>query len=83
MPRACSPYHRIDIDPDNDPMEVPLVDNPPSVVNPTYNWEDYQPPSIQEIQPPSIQEIQPPSPFPDVEIVPPPSVEIVPQWIWG
>ena len=82
MPRACSPYHRIDIGPDNDPMEVPLVDNPPSVVNPTYNWEDYQPPSIQEISPPSIQEILPPSPFPDVEIIPPPSVEIIPQWIW-
>ena len=79
MPRACSPYHRIDIDPYNDPMEVPLVDNPPSVVNPTYNWEDYQPPSIQEISPPSIQEIAPPSPFPDVEIIPPPSVEIIPQ----
>ena len=71
MPRACSPYHRIDIDPYNDPMEVPLVDNPPSVVNPTYNWEDYQPPSIQEIPPPS--------PFPDVEIIPPPSVEFIPQ----
>ena len=87
MPRACSPYHSIDIDPDNDPMEVPLVDNPPSVVNPTYNWEDFQPPSIQEISPPSIQEISPPSiqeisppsPAPDVELIPPPSVEIIPQ----
>ena len=79
MPRACSPYHRIDIDPYNDPIEVPLVDNPPSVVNPTYNWEDYQPPSILEIQPPSIQEIAPPSPFPEVEIIPPPSVEFIRQ----
>ena len=79
MPRACSPYPRIDIDLYNDPIEVPLVDNPPSVENPSYNWEDYQPPSILEIQPPSIQEIAPPSPFPEVEIIPPPSVEFIPQ----
>ena len=79
MPRACSPYPRIDIDLFNDPIEVPLVDNPPSVENPSYNWEEYQPPSILEIQPPSIQEIAPPSPFPDVEIIPPPSVEFIPQ----
>ena len=79
MPRACSPYPRAEIDHYNDPIDFPLVDNPPSVENPSYNWEDYQPPSIQEIPPPSIQEIAPPSPFPDVEIIPPPNVEIIPQ----
>ena len=88
MPVAFSPYHRIDIDSDNDPMEVPMVDNPPSVMellpHPSveaipHNWEDFQPPSIQEIPPPSIQEISPPSPAPDVELIPPPSVEIIPQ----
>ena len=79
MPRACSPYPRAEIDHYNDPIDFPLVDNPPSVENPSYNWEDYQPPSILEIQPPSIQEIAPPSPFPEVEIIPPPSVEFIPQ----
>ena len=74
MPRACSPYPRAEIDHYNDP-----IDFPPSVENPSYNWEDYQPPSILEIQPPSIQEIAPPSPFPEVEIIPPPSVEFIPQ----
>ena len=79
MHRACSPYPRAEIDHYNDPIDFPLVDNPPSVENPSYNWEDYQPPSILEIQPPSIQEIAPPSPFPEVEIIPPPSVEFIPQ----
>ena len=80
MPVAFSPYHRIDIDSDSDPMEVPMVDNPPSVMellpHPSveaipHNWEDFQPPSIQEIPPPS--------PVPDVELISPPSVEIIPQ----
>ena len=87
-PVVFSPYHRVDIESDNDPMEVPMVDNPPSVMellpHPSveaipHNWEDFQPPSIQEIPPPSIQEISPPSPAPDVELIPPPSVEIIPQ----
>ena len=77
---SFSPYHIIDIEPDNEPMEVPRVDNPPSVMEllpqPSveaipHNWEDFQPPSIQEIPPPS--------PAPDVELVSPPSVEIIPQ----
>ena len=85
---SFSPYHIIDIESDNEPMEVPRVDNPPSVMEllpqPSveaipHNWEDFQPPSIQEIPPPSIQEIPPPSPAPDVELIPPPSVEIIPQ----
>ena len=74
MPRTSSPYPRAEIDNYNDP-----IDFPPSVENPSYNWEDYQPPSILEIQPPSIQEIAPPSPFPEVEIIPKPSVEFIPQ----
>ena len=74
MPRARSPYPRAEIDNYNDP-----IDFPPSVENPSYNWEDYQPPSILEVQPPSIQEIAPPSPFPEVEIIPPPSIEFIPQ----
>ena len=69
MPRARSPYPRVEIDNDNDP-----VDFPPSVENPSYN-----PPSVLEVQPPSIQEIAPPSPFPEVEIIPPPSIEFIPQ----
>ena len=77
---SFSPYHIIDIESDNEPMEVPRVDNPPSVMEllpqPSveaipHNWEDFQPPSIQEIPPPS--------PVPDVELVSPPSVEIIPQ----
>ena len=77
---SFSPYHIIDIESDNEPMEVPRVDNPPSVMEllpqPSveaipHNWEDFQPPSIQEIPPPS--------PAPDVELVSPPSVEIIPQ----
>ena len=77
---SFSPYHIIDIESDNEPMEVPRVDNPPSVMEllpqPSveaipHNWEDFQPPSIQEISPPS--------PVPDVELVSPPSVEIIPQ----
>ena len=77
---SFSPYHIVDIESDKDPMEVPRVDNPPSVMEllpqPSveaipYNWEDFQPPSIQEIPPPS--------PAPDVELVSPPSVEIIPQ----
>ena len=51
----------------------------PSVEAISHNWEDFQPPSIQEIPPPSIQEISPPSPAPDVELISPPSVEIIPQ----
>ena len=77
---SFSPYHIIDIESDNEPMEVPRVDNPPSVMEllpqPSveaipHNWEDFQPPSIQEIPPPS--------PVRDVELVSPPSVEIIPQ----
>ena len=77
---SFSPYHIIDIESDNEPMEVPRVDNPPSVMEllpqPSveaipHNWED--------LQPPSIQEIPPPSPTPDVELFSPPSVEIIPQ----
>ena len=77
---SFSPYHIIDIESDNEPMEVPRVDNPPSVMEllpqPSveaipHNWED--------LQPPSIQEIPPPSPAPDVELFSPPSVEIIPQ----
>ena len=77
---SFSPYHIIDIESDNEPMEVPRVDNPPSVMEllpqPSveaipHNWEDFQPPSIQEIPPPS--------PAPDVELISPPSVEIIPQ----
>ena len=76
---SFSPYHTVDIE-DNDPMEVPMVDTPPSVMEllpqPSveaipHNWEDFQPPSIQEILPPS--------PAPDVELISPPSVEIIPQ----
>ena len=80
---SFSPYHTVDIESDNDPMEVPMVDNPPSVMEllpqpsveaipqPGHNWED--------LQPPSVQEIPPPSPAPDVELFSPPSVEIIPQ----
>ena len=77
---SFSPYYIIDIESNNEPMEVPRVDNPPSVMEllpqPSveaipHNWEDFQPPSIQEIPPPS--------PAPDVELVSPPSVEIIPQ----
>ena len=77
---SFSPYHRVDIESDNDPMEVPMVDNPPSVMelllHPSleaipHNWEDFQPLSIEEIPPPS--------PAPDVELISPPSVEIIPQ----
>ena len=80
MPVAFSPYHRIDINSDSDPIEVPMVDNPSSVVellpHPRieaipHNWEDFQPPSIQETPAPS--------PAPDVELISPPSVEIIPQ----
>ena len=77
---SFSPYHIIDIESDNEPMEVPRVDNPPSVMEllpqPSveaipHNWENFQPPIIKEIPPPS--------PAPAVELVSPPSVEIIPQ----
>ena len=76
---SFSPHHTVDIE-DNDPMEVPMVDTPPSVMEllpqPSveaipHNWED--------LQPSSIQEIPPPGPAPDVELISPPSVEIIPQ----